>query len=275
MKTIKTLSALALGAMTLALGACDDIASEDRLIPVERPEVKRVVLVQEFTGQDCVNCPNGAATMHALQEQYPGSVIAVNLHPENTPYTVPLLGLDLTCKEATVYYQTYRPNGFPAAMVNNSTLLYNIDQWSTAVTSALSTPAPADIDIRTSYDPATRKLTADYDIKFNTVFSGDLNVMVWVMENNIIGAQLSSSQGLIIDYEHNHVLRASLNGDWGESLGTTDFMPEDVVSGSSSINLKDNWVADNCQVVVFIYHSSSKAVEQAAVADVTTAQEND
>lgn len=268
MKITKIISALAFAALTVSLGACDDINNEDRLIPVERPEIKRVVLIQEFTGQDCVNCPNGAATVHALQNQYPGSIIAVNLHPENTPYTIPLFGLDLTCKEATVYYQTYRPNGFPAAMVNNSTLLYNIDQWSTAVTSALSTPAPADIELTTEYDKDSRELTAYYDITFNTVFSGDLSVMVWVMENNIIGAQLSQSEGLIPEYEHNHVLRASLNGEWGTKLSRTDYVPEDVETGKCSIKLKDNWVAENCQVVAFIYHTTSKDVEQAAEADV-------
>ena len=44
---------------SLALSACDYIAEDERLIEVEAAQAKRVVLLEDFTGQLCVNCPLG------------------------------------------------------------------------------------------------------------------------------------------------------------------------------------------------------------------------
>lgn len=248
-----------------SFSACDNIDEEDRFIPVERPTVERVVLVQEFTGQSCVNCPNGAATIHALQENFPGSVIAVCFHPEGTPFTAPVgPNLGLTAPQATEYFNYYRPNGFPAAMINGGKLLYNIDEWSSAVSSALSTPSPADIELSCSINEQTRELTANWNVKFNQMYSNKCSVLLWVMENGIIGPQLSSTQGVIVEYSHNHVFRQSLNGLWGEELGDS-FATEQTVSGSSTITLKDSWKAENLQVVAFIFQTDSKKVEQATL----------
>ncbi|MDE6786784.1 MAG: Omp28-related outer membrane protein, partial [Muribaculaceae bacterium] len=63
-------------------------------------------------------------------------------------------------------------------------------------------------------------------------------------------------------YEHNHVLRASLNGDWGEELGKS-FVDGEKKEGTASMTLKEDWVAENCDVVVFVYGDDNKEVEQA------------
>ncbi len=48
--------------------ACDNIDEDDRFIPVERPHSEKTVLIEEFTGARCVNCPDGAAVVAALHE---------------------------------------------------------------------------------------------------------------------------------------------------------------------------------------------------------------
>lgn len=252
-------------AASMSFTACDNIDDDERYLPVERPNIERVVLVEEFTGQSCVNCPNGAATIHALQTNYPGSVIAVCFHPQGTPFTAPLYGIDLglTSEQATDYFNYYKPNGFPAAIINGGELLYNIDQWSTAVSSALSTESPADINLDCEYDADTRKLTANWNVVFNHMYSSPCSLLLWVMENGIVGPQTSTT-GPMFDYTHNHVFRQSMNGLWGESIGD-NFATEQSLNGSSSITLPESWKAENIQVVAFIFQTSSKRVEQATL----------
>ena len=65
---------------TLLMQACGDIAEEDRLIYVKPAAVERSVLIEDFTGQRCVNCPNAADEIAKLHEQYGDAIIAVSIH---------------------------------------------------------------------------------------------------------------------------------------------------------------------------------------------------
>ena len=73
----------------LALGACNEIDEADRLLDYTPPAGDRNVLLEEFTGQMCPNCPEGAREAHRLQENNPGMVI-VSIHAggfaAGTPY---------------------------------------------------------------------------------------------------------------------------------------------------------------------------------------------
>ena len=66
---------------TLAFAACSHIDEADRLIYVKPAHVSRCVLLEDFTGQRCVNCPKANDEIRALQEQYGAdTVIAVAIH---------------------------------------------------------------------------------------------------------------------------------------------------------------------------------------------------
>ena len=69
------------GLLLLLLTACSNIDEDERLIYVEPAEVNRPVLIEDFTGQACVNCPNATATIHELQQTYgEDNIIAVAIH---------------------------------------------------------------------------------------------------------------------------------------------------------------------------------------------------
>jgi len=260
------------------LVSCDNISEEDRYIPVDKPvlpphSVAKTVLVQEFTGVQCVNCPTGAEEMHKAQEQYPGQVIVVGMHPYVDAYTKPF-NIDMRCQEAEVMYEAYKPKAFPCAVFNGTTMSTSVNYWLTTVTNLVAEEAHMTIDASCDYDESNRNLKVDYAINFTSDVNKDLSVMVWIMENNIVGPQLTTNGPNPI-YVHNHILRASLNGDWGQKLGTS-FKNGQTIDGSASISLyngedgplKPAWVAENCQVVVWVFETGSKAVEQATLADV-------
>lgn len=257
---------LALGTLALTFTACDNVDEEDRFIKVERPVVARKVLIQEFTGQNCINCPLGAATVHSLQEQYPGSIIAVNLHPENNVNTRPMGGLKLTSPLATVYYQHYQPSGFPAAVIDGATPIEGIDLWTAAVLNALKQESAADLSLSTEYDSTNRELKVTYHSHFNKIYDAPLTINIWIIENDIIGPQMSGHD-IIFKYIHNHVLRTSLTGDWGVAVADS-FIPEDDFTATFTITLDESWVAENCEVVGFLQNPSSKSIEQSSEAPV-------
>lgn len=249
--------------------ACDDISEQDRLIPVERPTVERVVLVMDFTGMRCTNCPNAATALHQSAEKYPGSVVIVGIHAEAaSDFTLPLGPLDLRAPVSDVYYNYFKPAALPSASINGAAVLSGteLSLWTTTIDEQISKPAPANVSLTTLYDETTRELTVDYSVVFNEMHSEATSILLWLTESHIIGMQMNSG-GLIRDYEHNHVLRASLNGDWGVEIGN-NFATEDTLTGTATIKLDEKWNAANCEVVGFIFNTDDKAVQQAATAHV-------
>ena len=62
------------------LAACNPVAQDDRYELIEPAQVNRVVLIEDFTGQNCINCPAAHEVIEPLQMQYPDNVVAVSIH---------------------------------------------------------------------------------------------------------------------------------------------------------------------------------------------------
>ncbi len=257
-----------------AFASCDNIAEDDRYIKVEKPVVEspKTLLIMEFTGNNCKNCPNGAATVDEIKaDEGTDRVISVGLHPYGdintnpiySKYTAPDLQ-DLRSDAATALYEYYKPSGFPSAIFNGlaSSMSGSIPEWMQKASEALIQSAAMSIDATSSYDATSRQLTVDYTINFGNVVDKELSATVWLVESHIMGTQMMPNGSLNLDYEHNHVLRTSLNGDWGEQIGAL-FDSDSSISKSASITLKEDWVAENCHVVVYVYADNNKEVEQA------------
>lgn len=285
MKLNKFLICGAMGAMLLPLASCDDINENERFTPVDKPvkaESPRMLLVQEFTGIGCTNCPKGAAALHNLAENYEGQVILVGMQPEgggpNTEGHFDIINgkptvTDFRCDEAQVMFLYYQPKGFPTAIFNGKDANSDYNTWTTTAANYLGLNADLSIKASCTYDEASREASVDYTLDFINNVNDELSVMVWITESNIIGYQLNDGVGLT-DYVHNHVLRASLNGDWGETLGNT-FAEGDSKTGSASMELNSKWVAENCNIVVYVFRNSDKEVLQAVEIDVVAPAENE
>ncbi|MBD5355551.1 MAG: Omp28 family outer membrane lipoprotein [Bacteroides sp.] len=233
---------------------------------VEDPhKVPQTLLIQEFTGDMCPNCPSGASALHSIQESS-DRVVAVGMHPFSGGFTAPIATQDFRTDIAEAMYNFYKPAGFPCAIFNGTESSTAYGQWFTMANNALLAETNMTINASTSFDADSREVTVNYYVDFTEDVNEDINIMVWVMENNIIGFQLNNGS-MVADYEHNHVLRASLTGDWGENIGK-EFANGQTVKGSASMTLDENWVAENCQIVVFTIDNESKAVRQTTVANI-------
>ncbi len=268
---MKLFNYIGAGLLVMGFTACDNIDEDDRFIPVERPHSEKTVLIEEFTGARCVNCPDGAAVVAALHETYGDNVIAVSHYPSQMESLTLPLGIDLRTSLASDYFAAYNgPNrGLPSAMFNRTayngqTLILQPTTWGSVVYDMLmNNESPVLIKMDSRYDASTRKLDVDYDVQFIDAVPEDVSFQLWIVENGIISPQLSTT-GLIPQYENNHVLRGALNGTWGEAKGGAH-MAGSTVTGSGSIVLADNWKPENCQVVGFLYRTSGRQVVQAGL----------
>ena len=116
----------------LIMTACNDIAENDRYIEVEATKAERTVLLEDFTGQNCVNCPAAHRTIEALEEQYGAHLIAVSIHAghfgipaTNKRYT------GLMQEEGQAYNDLYGiedyPKGITGFRYNDNFTVLNLD----------------------------------------------------------------------------------------------------------------------------------------------------
>ena len=272
MQLYKYLSILLGAGILFTLASCDNVDENNRYVVVPKPIAQKRVLIMEFTGNRCTNCPQGAAAIHSIQEDYPGDVIAVGLHPEGGgPNTMPYGNQDFRCEEAQVMYEYYLPGGFPCAVFNGdkNSMTTAYSTWGRDVYQIIDGQGPATMGIygETHFNSSTRELTVDYTIDIYSNIATDLSVMVWIMENNIIGYQLDGGT-LLNNYVHNHVLRASMNGPWGQPLPSLQLVEGSEITGKASLVLDDKWVAENCQVIIYTFQTGNRIVEQASVVDI-------
>jgi thiol-disulfide isomerase/thioredoxin len=277
---MKNLAKIFLASVTILflVNSCD-IVEEPYLVPTggNGPgpgEKVRKVLLEDFTGQKCPNCPEAAELAHNLKTIYGEQFVLLTVHAGF--YSVP----DATGNFTTDYRTTvgndlngYFPFlGYPSGMVNRSEYKGSVvlfkDDWEGAVAAQVDLPAAAEVVISHEYNTTSRKLTCTLESTFLESLSGTYNICVFVTESGIVSPQ-QTEQGVNQNYEHNHVLRASMNGTWGDPVGTDGTATANVkLTDNFEITLDNAWNAENCGIVAFIYNTESQEVVQAEEAEV-------
>ncbi len=261
-----------IGFYVIGFSGCDIIPApytEDIVAP---PVTSRKVLLEDYTGHKCPNCPFAAKELDTIVNYlFPGRVIAIAAHVSDQ-FASPSPGLfyyDFRTVTGTVYddYFEISQSGLPKGMVNREgfptqTHKKNYTQWSSDVYLELQKEPEADITITTSYDSTSRTISATVKSKFLLDKQGEFYLSVLYIEDSIIQPQIIPGNQYIENYKFNHVLRGNLNGNWGEVIGINPAAFDESTKSYSTVIVADA-VAAKCRVVAYIYNNTTKAVIQA------------
>ncbi len=221
---------------------------------VERDFTRRI-LVEEFTGEDCPNCPRVAGYMHdALEkDEFKDDVIAV------------------------CHHSGYYPDWLTSSFDNEYTFLYNGSTYAPAMSvdrleradesacwcpgssadmeqawrSALARPAFVSVNIRatvTEEEPDVITVSVDGS-KSKEILCDNPMITVFLVEDNIKARRQAGASG---EYFHQHVGRA-VNSAWGEPL---EFDGDDY-SYECTFNIHPTWTRENLQLVATIGNYNS------------------
>lgn len=242
----------AICAAALSLMACSNIDEDDRFIEVEPVEVAKRVLIEDFTGQRCVNCPNASEMIESLQEQYGAeNVIAVGIHSGPFSKTASGRPLSLWTETGDYYFNPWNIDAQPTGVIDRKTVSSTYQSWGTIVRDALQASAPLTLGATTSYDEATRTVTINVNAKGVLDVTGKLQL--WLIEDNITDMQAMPDGSINNNYVHNHVFRTAVNGQDGEDFSIA-WDEEKTVTSTYVLN--ENWKAENMSVVAFVYNNS-------------------
>jgi len=239
------------------------------------------VLLEDYTGHDCVNCPSAAVEAEDLQEIYGDQLIVIAVHAGWFARPIPAEpSLD-------VYYGTpagetwltfFNAIANPVGLVNRTqsspgNYLVEVGEWGSTIDAQVNKEPEAEMTIENLFNNDTKKLETKVTTQFFNSQTDAFNLLVCVTQDSIINGQKNNDESvgetpLIEDYVFMHMLRGSLNGDWGELLS------EDPIEGGTdydktySVTFPDEWIPKNCHVVAFVYNEETKTivqVEEAAV----------
>ena len=236
--------------------SCDE---QRRVIVPFVPSGDRVVLLEEFTGKGCTNCPKGSREIENLLSIFPENLIAVSIHAGffANPQTFPLGEYDLRSPQAQELYDLLGPNfGYPAGVINrirvNGDMQIGANQWSSAITQQLESAPAVELVLTKTFDPTTRSLSVNVSGIAKEPVAGDIRISVMLTESGIIDAQDDQEAGGIVeDYVHMHVLRTMMTPAAGASV-LTSLTTGQTFSQDYSITLEPNWVPENMEIVAFV-----------------------
>lgn len=240
-----------------AMVSCSDIAENERLIYVEPETASRNVLIEDFTGQRCVNCPEATRTIHEIQKVYgENTVIAVAIHSGPFGYAGNAANIGLMNQTGVAYWNKWFDNTTPqpTAMINRGTPTSDYQNWSEDIAKAMQKSTDVVLESTTSYDEATRELTINTSALATAGKSA--NLQLWIIEDGIVAMQ-QDGQTLNREYVHNHVFRDAVNGLWGEPITFT----EKAVETTHTYTLPENWNEKNVSVVTFVYNDAEGVMQ--------------
>lgn len=264
----------------IATGTIDTVACPAPIFPTITTHIKRVLL-EDYTGHTCVNCPSAALSTHNLKGQYGDKLVVIAVHagffakPSNTGnYTY-----DFRTPAGTDWdnYFGIGAIGNPNGMVNrrkiNNTYVIAPSGWSNAVAGMVAETPQIDIQIINEYSTDGKKLCTHVQTQFLQAIDKNLKLIVALAEDSIVAPQknndpLVGTTPEILYYVHMHALRGTITSTWGTAIAAFGTVNPTSISNSFVYQLADNWIPANCRVVAFVYDDDTKEVLQAAEAKV-------
>jgi|WetSurMetagenome_2_1015567.scaffolds.fasta_scaffold147917_2 hypothetical protein len=232
----------------------------------------RKVLLEDYTGQKCVNCPEAAISARVMAEASGGRIIIMSVHAgffADSSATGDFTA-NYTTAAGNQWNTDFGVTGNPKGMVDRTLFggerVLGPDMWLDATTELLALPPDALISITNSYNATSRELSTTVKSRFLKLLSGKYNVSVCILEDSIISPQKNNNPAvgpvpIIYDYVFMDVLRNAINGNYGEEI-TASVDTNMVYEKSYTYTLKSNWVPKNCHVLAFVFNAETFEVVQ-------------
>ena len=271
-------------AMALLFGACDRIENPVTVAKNKyrddlygqaptfnaTSEATRNVLFEEFTGHLCGFCPPSTALALALDATLGERMVTVAIHAGSLAATGgTLFQTDYTTPVGNLYWAQLNGGFNPTARIDRlgglSSYEYldpaNPSSWQNIVTTRMNVATPVALQANCEYVAADNVLNIHMNSQFIESYTGNVNLVVLLVENHIISAQEDYSQtpSEIEEYEHEHVLRTNVTEPMGNLVINS---PSTGYSSTNSftIPLQANWVPTNMTVVGYLVDANSHEV---------------
>lgn len=214
----------------------DELESEEVTITVKQQQLfSKNILLMQYTGTGCINCPGFTVKLKDLLTYYPETMIPMAVHvsiPTFDPYEVGIIAGALRKKLGV--------NEAPSVKIDFS---LDID----ALAESPDAPSPVGIALNSTLEG--RRLTLKAMVKSAKHFDGECKIAVVICENGIHGTQVGQGEK---DYVHNWVVRKYLTDVLGDKMGEGVPSPEKDFENTYTYDIPESMVPENMYAVVYV-----------------------
>lgn len=238
----------------------------------------RNAVLEEFTGLNCPNCPDGHTRAQALVDAHPGRVAWINVH--SGYFAVPSAGQpDYRIPEGDSIDVFAGVAAYPSGTMNRIVWpgAYNIPPyfpqnppnqlairrpgwWDTGYPGQGAGEyiilnggtSHVNIGAASTWDDVTRTLNVTVELYYtiDDTVSNKLNVVL--AENNIIGYQSNGGN----NYVHKHMIRHMITPLWGDVIPVT--AQGTLETRNYTYVVPVNFDIDNCEISIFVTRNDNK-----------------
>ena len=257
---------IAVAALTVLSVGCDKIDINNTHKPYTPTGGNKTVLIKDFTGARCVNCPEAAEYAHELQHRLgEDRIFIMSVHAGYLAQPIGQFPNFLT-DEGTEWSGDNSSNPLfsvdHVALTDGNTLY--VEQIDIPVAEALLEVQMFDIIINTTYDEVSRCLNVENS--FNPTGDGDgqYYATVCLVEDSIVGWQTIPG-GVDKEYVFRNVFRGTLNGTDGQLVSDGSFYLGDSFTKTCSMELDSTYNADQCYILTYLYEKTDGKIIQTAM----------
>lgn len=233
------------------------------------------ILIENFTGASCTNCPAAHDLLHGIELSYPGRINIVSLYIFNFAQTTPPphakydFRTQISSDILKSVYGTIA--AMPAAGIDRHPLgsagtfgsdyLIDRNSWSAIVIDQLTEVDSLNLDIESAFDDATGTATVTATVTYLKDIATVQNLTIALVEDDILDAQ---EYPTYIDtaYKFTNVLRDVVTtGPLGDQILPNFAIKEKnrVYKVSYNYKVKESWKPENCRVVAFVHKGAAVA----------------
>jgi hypothetical protein len=235
--------------------------NENDPVPIKK------ILIEDYTGHKCPNCPDAAIKIDELIGMYCDHIIPISLHVGYfaSPDTdFPADYRTETGNNLNSYY-TVTNYGLPNGLVNrtqyNGNYVIGRDNWATAVHELLNTQPLINIIIESSYNETDKQISVEITTEMLSDINEQLNIGLYITEDSIVSPQKNDTE-TIDNYIHRHVLRKGITPELGENLsGPVNFGT--VLKTTYTFAADSVWNIEHCHLLAFVSYKNSNEIIQA------------
>ncbi len=258
--------------------ACDKVSAPyKQTIPVTPPPtnvVQKKVLVEDYTGHKCGNCPRASKEIYDLKAIYGDRLVIMAIHaggfattfPQGAPYYT----YDFRTTSGTELDTDFGISlaGNPNGMVNRiqvaGSYIIGATKWVSEVGKIVSdtNAAPVKITVNNNFNSTSRELQTEISSEFLTTLSGNYKLCVFMVEDSIVNWQkdYDTSPEDVEFYVHREVLRASLNTTYGATVTPTTSGTTNMLNYTYTIPV--DWSAEHISIIAYLYNEATKEILQ-------------
>ena len=265
---------------TVNVSTIDTAAYPPPVFTLNYSEPRRV-LIEDYTGHTCGNCPTAAVILEGMVENSGGKIIGMAIHAGETfaAPSPPSYPEDYRTAAGEAFDAQFgiTSAGQPNGMINrrkNGNVYYAVPNTWSGQSNAILTGAPeadAHVAVKAYYDAGKNRIIAYVHAGFLEPMSGTYKLAAYVVEDSVSGDQKWYNQGLPQDHYENytfmHMLRGNVSPLWGEEIAVDPAVGA-IYRKSWTLTVPAEWNVQHLKVVAILYNKDSYEVVQPAEAHV-------